>query len=42
VILRLVDAVRDDLSNLHFIPDVRSLAMFKSGVRRLPVFPLSI
>ncbi|SAL82257.1 sugar transferase [Caballeronia arvi] len=34
-ILRFVNAFRDDLVNLRFIPDVRSLALFESGVSRL-------
>ena len=34
-ILRFVNAFRDDLVNLRLIPDVRSLALFESGVSRI-------
>lgn len=34
-ILSLVNAFRDDLVNVRFLPDVRSLALFKSGVTRV-------
>ncbi|SAK49503.1 sugar transferase [Caballeronia temeraria] len=32
VILRFVNAFRDDLVNVRFIPDMRNLALFESGV----------
>ena len=35
VILRFVNEFRDDLVNVRFIPDVRSLALFESGVSEL-------
>jgi Undecaprenyl-phosphate glucose phosphotransferase len=35
MILRIVNALRDDLVNLRFIPDVRSVALFEGGVSRL-------
>jgi len=34
-ILRFVNEFRDDLVNVRFIPDVRSLALFESGVTEL-------
>jgi Undecaprenyl-phosphate glucose phosphotransferase len=34
-ILRIVDEFREDLVNVRFIPDVRSLALFESGVTEL-------